>query len=75
MMDEHGDIGFNKIFEWMLPTFEGVSFYEFLSARMHNFILHSIKDKRWTPLYYRPVDGKVISAGCALFLDANWHVA
>jgi hypothetical protein len=45
MMDAHGDIRFHKLFEWMLPTFEGVSFYEFLSARMRNYMLHSIKDK------------------------------
>ena len=62
MMDAHGNIRFHKIFEWMLSTFEGVSFYECLSARMRNYILHSIKDKGWTPLYYRPADGKVISA-------------
>jgi hypothetical protein len=76
MMDAHGDIRFHKIFEWMLPTFEGVSFYEFLSARMRNYMLHSIKVKGWTPVYYRPADGKVISADdVARFLDANWHVA
>ncbi len=62
MMDEHGNICFHKIFEWMLPTFKGVSFYDFSSARMRNFMLHSIKDKGWTPLYYRPADEKVISA-------------
>jgi hypothetical protein len=61
-MDAHGDIGFHKLFEWMLPTFEGVSFYEFLSARMRNYMLHSIKDKGWTPVYYRPADGRTISA-------------
>jgi hypothetical protein len=45
-----------------LSTFEGVSFYECLSARMRNYMLHSIKDKGRTPLYYRPADGKDISA-------------
>jgi hypothetical protein len=29
MMDVHGGIRFHKIFEWMLPMFEGMSFYEF----------------------------------------------
>ena len=62
MMDAHGDIRYHKIFEWMLPMFEGVSFYEFLSARMRNYMLYSIKDNGWTPLYYCPADGKVISA-------------
>ena len=57
MMDEHDDIHFHKIFEWMLPMFEVVSFYEFLFVRMRNFMLHSIKDKGWMPLYYCPADG------------------
>jgi hypothetical protein len=62
MVDVHGDIRFSKIFEWMLPSFDGLSFYEFLSARMRNFMLHSIQTKGRTPLYYSPSDGKVISA-------------
>jgi hypothetical protein len=43
MIDKHGDVGFHKIFEWTLPTFDGKSFYECLSARMHNYMVHSIK--------------------------------
>jgi hypothetical protein len=62
MVDVHGNIRFSKIIEWMLPLFDGVSFYEFLSARMRNFMLHSIQTKGRTPLYYSPSDGKVISA-------------
>ena len=62
MFDEHGGIHFSKIFEWMVLTFDGVSFYELLSARMRNFMLHSIQTKGWMPLYYCPADGKVISA-------------
>jgi hypothetical protein len=62
MVDVHGNIRFSKIFEWMLPMFDGESFYEFLSARMCNFMLHSIKTKGWTPKYYPPADKKVIVA-------------
>ena len=46
MMDEHDDIRFHKIFEWMLPTFEGVSFYEFLLVRMHDAQLHVAHHQR-----------------------------
>jgi hypothetical protein len=35
---------------------------KFLLARMHNFMLHSIKDKGWMPKYYHPANGKVIVA-------------
>ncbi len=62
MNDEHGNVRFNKIFEWMLPTFDGESFYECLSARMRNYMAHSITSKGWMPCYYCPANGKVIVA-------------
>jgi hypothetical protein len=49
MIDAHGNIRFSKIFEWMLPMFDGDFCYDFLMARMCNFMLHSIKDKGWKP--------------------------
>ena len=67
MFDEHGDIRFSKIFEWMIPTFAGVSFCDFLSTRMRNFMLRSIKDNGWTPKNYCPANTLHAS------LDANWH--
>jgi len=60
--DEHGDIRFYRIYEWMLPSFDGDSFYEFLAARMRNYMLHVIKEKGWVPKYYRPSDEKYILA-------------
>jgi len=53
MFDVHGNIRFFEIFEWMLPTFGSVSFYEFLSARMHNLMLRNIQTKGWSPLHYQ----------------------
>jgi hypothetical protein len=47
--DKHGDIRFYCIYGWMLPSFDGDSFYEFLSARMRNWMLHVIKEKGWMP--------------------------
>jgi hypothetical protein len=43
MIDEHGDVRFHKIFEWMLLTFDGESFYECLLMRMRNYMAPSIK--------------------------------
>jgi hypothetical protein len=34
--DEHGDVRFYRIYKWMLPSFDGNSFYKFLAARMRN---------------------------------------
>jgi hypothetical protein len=44
MIGVHGNVCVSKIFEWMLSTFDCDSFYEFLLARMCNFMLHNIKD-------------------------------
>ncbi len=62
MINKHGNIHFHKIFEWMLPTFDGESFYECLLVRMCNYMAQSIKTKGLTPYYYCPTDGKVIVA-------------
>ena len=61
-IDEHGDIRFCHIYEWMLPSFDGDSFYEFLAARMRNWMLHRIKEKGWVPKNYCPSDEKYILA-------------
>jgi hypothetical protein len=46
----------------MLPLFDSNSFYNFLAARMRNYMLHVIKAKGWVPKYYRPSDKKYILA-------------
>ncbi len=53
--DKHGDIRFCRIYEWMLPSFDGDSFYEFLAGWMRNYMLHIIKEKWWVLKYYRPL--------------------
>jgi len=60
--DEHSDIRFCHIYEWMLPSFDGNSFYEFLAVRMRNYMLHVTKEKGWVPKYYCPSDEKYILA-------------
>ena len=60
--DEHGDTRFCCIYKWMLPLFDSDSVYLSLAARMHNYMLHVIKEKGWVPKYYRPSDKKYILA-------------
>ena len=62
MVDAHGDVRFAKISEWMLPTFDTKSFYEFLAARMRNKMVHSIKTNGRTPKYHNPANKKDIAA-------------
>ena len=74
MFDKHGNIRFSKIFEWMLPTFDDVSFYEFLLARMCNCMLHSIQTKGWCHCTIVLLTAKLflLTTLCA-FLEANWR--
>lgn len=56
MRDKHGTIRFSKVFDWLLPKFEGgESFYEFIAARMRNYMLRIIK-------VHDPLDEKYIAA-------------
>jgi hypothetical protein len=61
-IDEHGDIRFSRIYYWMLPSFNGDSFYQFVAARMRNYMVHMIKVKGWVPKFYCPSDEKYILA-------------
>jgi hypothetical protein len=61
-IDKHGNIRISRIYKWMLPLFDGDSFYEFLAARMRNWMLHVIKAKGGVPKFYRLSDEKYIQA-------------
>ena len=63
MVDKLRSIRFCKIFDWMLPMFNGKSFYEYFLAGMHNFMLHTINTKGWKPKYYHPANSRVIVTG------------
>jgi hypothetical protein len=55
MYDGNGDLRFHCIFEWMLPKFgnaDDVSFYEYMAARMWNYMLHIISTTHWKPKYF-----------------------
>jgi hypothetical protein len=47
MKDADGNIHFHKIFDWLLPTIgmQDVPFYEFVLARMQNYMIHIIKNE------------------------------
>ena len=63
MRDRHGTIRFSKVFDLLLPEFEGgESFYEFVAARMRNYMLHIIKVRGFHPCHYHPFDDKCITA-------------
>ena len=64
LIDSGGDIRFESVFEWMLPRFtignSQQSYFEFIAARMRNYMLHIIRTKDYKPKYYNPAKEQVI---------------
>ena len=48
--------------EWLLPSFDIESFWEWLAARMHNYMHHLIKNKKWKPGYFNTSEDHVVLA-------------
>ena len=63
MKDKNGDIRYNKIFEWMLPTFGDTveSFWEFVAGRMRSYMTHLMM-QGWKPRWFDPDNGTIILA-------------
>ena len=61
LKNEMGEICYWKVYEWMLPIIDGISFFDWLAARMRNYMTHLIKDAGYKCRYFNPEDGKVIT--------------
>ena len=59
-MDEHGDIRFEKVVEYLLPDFDGDGFFEWTAGRMRNYMQHITATQSYRPRYYKPEEDKVI---------------
>ena len=42
LMDKQGHIWYEKVFEFLLPVFEGKGYYEWIAARVRNYTTHLI---------------------------------
>ena len=64
LKDHGGDIRFESVFEWMLPRFtignSSQTYFQFVAARMRNYMLHIIRTKDYKPKYYDPTKERVI---------------
>ena len=63
--DVNGDIRYDKVLEWTLPTFgenNDVKLFDWQAARMRNYMIFIIRHKGYTPRYYDPAKGKVVLA-------------
>ncbi len=59
MKDKNGDISYNDFFEWMLPTFNGKSFWEFLASRIRLYRMH-LMNQGWKSRWFDPDSGSII---------------
>jgi hypothetical protein len=61
--DRNGDIPYNRIFEWMLPSFGSSveSFWAFVAARMRSYMTHLML-QGWKPRWFDPDNGNIILA-------------
>ncbi len=59
MIYENRDIQHDKIFKWILPTFDGESFKDFLVARMQLYMMH-LMIKGWKLQWFDPNNGTMI---------------
>ncbi|KAL3778367.1 hypothetical protein ACHAW5_008310 [Stephanodiscus triporus] len=65
MKDGQGEIRFHLVFDWLLPKFgEGLDegFYEFIAARMKNYMTEIIRKRAYRPEHVDPFDRKFITA-------------
>ena len=60
LKDDKGHIRYEKIFEFLLPDFEGEGYYKWIAARVRNYTTHLIRTKGYTPTYFKPEDDKVV---------------
>ena len=58
--DDFGDIRYEKVHDFLLPMIDGEHFYDWLAARMRNYMLYIIRHQGYHPRYYKPEEDKVI---------------
>eukprot|EP00956_Cyclotella_meneghiniana_P043310 scaffold263758_cov139-Cyclotella_meneghiniana.AAC.1 len=72
LKDSSGDIRFEKVFDYCLPRFGDETYFQFIAARMRNYMLHLIRHKGYKPKYYNPlVDRKIEEHHVARFYGVH----
>ena len=63
LKDEYGDIRFQKVLEWTLPTFgeDDQTLFNWQAACMRNYMLHIMDTQLNKPKYCNPAEGDMIS--------------
>ena len=56
MSNDHGIIHFHLFFKWLLTLFGKEGFFEFVAARMRNYMVQIMKDQSYRPCHFDPMD-------------------
>ena len=62
--DDFGDIRFEKVYDFLLPTIQGEKYWDWLAVRMRNYMAHIVRSECYTPRFYKPFEDKVILGRC-----------
>ena len=73
MKDSNGNIMFEKVAEHLLLKFDEGDYFEYLAARIRNYMLHLIRTTNYKPLYYKPTEVKCILSDYAARMFGVHH--
>ena len=62
LKDGFGDVRYEKVHDFLLPRIDGIHYYEWLAARMRNYMIRLIRHEGYKPQYYNPAKHKEIQA-------------
>ena len=60
LKDEQGHIQYEKVFEFLLPDFEGEGYYNWIAVRVRNYMTHLIQTRGYILTYFKPEDDIVV---------------
>jgi hypothetical protein len=62
LYDENGDLRYYKVHAWSLPRFGQETYWEWVAARMRNYMMHIVLHEGYKPRFYKPKIDHVILA-------------
>ena len=72
LIDKNGDLRFHQVHEWALLKLGKESYWEWIVARMRNYMMHIVLHDGYNPRFNKPKDDNVILADhVARFLVAS----
>ena len=58
--DDFGEVRYEKVHEFLLTKIGGMKYFDWLAARMRNYMIFLIHHRGYKPRFYNPSKGKVL---------------